>query len=81
MRVCLAIARPPAAYRLDPDPNPRHLPMTYAPFSSAEPRKQIPFRQALVQYGLYYRAPFYTWDPHAPHFIWDHQDRPVGGFQ
>ena len=23
----------------------------------------------------------YMWDPHAPHFIWDHQDRPVGGFQ
>jgi hypothetical protein len=27
-----------------PDPYPPHLPMTHAPFSSADPRKQIPFR-------------------------------------
>jgi hypothetical protein len=26
-----------------PDPYPPHLPMTHAPFSSADPRKQIPF--------------------------------------
>ena len=25
------------------DPYPPHLPMTHAPFSSADPRKQIPF--------------------------------------
>jgi hypothetical protein len=28
------------------DPYPPHLPMTHAPFSSADPRKQIPFRNS-----------------------------------
>jgi hypothetical protein len=31
---------------LPPDPYPPHLPMTHAPFSSADPRKQIPFRNS-----------------------------------
>ena len=31
------------------DPCPPHLPMTHAPFSSAEPRKQIPFRNITLE--------------------------------
>ncbi len=39
------------------------------------------YRQALVQYRLFDRVPFYMWDPLAPPLVWDHQDKPVGGFQ
>ena len=39
---------PPWRFRFlqrEPDPYLPHLPMTHAPFSSADPRKQIPFSQ------------------------------------